>query len=409
VIPVYNPGPFIEQCIDGLRSQTLDPSRFEAIFVDDGSSDETPARLDALAAELPNVHVFHEAASGWSGRPRNVGIDHARGRYVFFNDHDDWLSPEALERMVAYADANEADLCIPKMVGHNRPVPSVLFAEDRPDVTVMTAPLMSGLTPHKLFRREFLNRIGLRFPEGPRRLEDHVFVVEAYLRAARICVFSDYPCYHHIRRPDDGNAGTDRIDPVGYYGNLREVLDVIDRYAEPGPVRDLVRARPYTYEILLRLRRTLTSSKTPVDHKLEVFREARKVVVERYEPEYDKRFPLLNQLRVHAIRQDQPNDLEAIDRLSKRIGLNGQVTAFEVRDGEWIASTHAVVVLEEGASTVHSGRRRQVDRRSSSAARVSRRGPLGVRSDCRHQRSPRHQGPRHGQRAHPSHRVVRPK
>lgn len=66
----------------------------------------------------------------------------------------------------------------------------------------------------------------MRFPEGRRRLEDHAFVTEAYLRADNVSVLSDYVCYYHLERDDASNAGFQRFEPVGYFQNLREALDV---------------------------------------------------------------------------------------------------------------------------------------------------------------------------------------
>ena len=68
----------------------------ELIFVDDGSTDGTAERLDALAAEHGHVRAAHIPNSGWPGRPRNIGIDMARGEFVYFADHDDWLEPDAV-------------------------------------------------------------------------------------------------------------------------------------------------------------------------------------------------------------------------------------------------------------------------------------------------------------------------
>ena len=60
---------------------------------------------------------MHQANSGWAGKPRNTGIRVATGDYVQFVDQDDWLGDEALERLHAYAVANDADIVIGKMVG----------------------------------------------------------------------------------------------------------------------------------------------------------------------------------------------------------------------------------------------------------------------------------------------------
>ncbi|MET9088645.1 glycosyltransferase family A protein [Streptomyces sp. NPDC004237] len=283
VVPVYNPGPYIEDCIASLLRQSLPRDEYEVIFVDDGSSDETPARLDALAAEHPHIHVIHQEPSGWSGKPRNVGIAASQGEFVMFVDNDDFLGDEALERMYDYGVANEADLIIGKMAGKGRPVPVELFRRNHPRATVDNAPLMDSLTPHKMLRRSFLDRIGLRFPEGRRRLEDHVFVAEAYLRASNISVLGDYVCYYHIKRDDASNAGFQRFDPVGYFANLREALDVVERYTEPGPTRDRMFRRWLRSEMGERLRGN-RFLKLPDDYRRELFDEIHKVIAERMGP-----------------------------------------------------------------------------------------------------------------------------
>ncbi|MET7733548.1 glycosyltransferase family A protein [Streptomyces sp. NPDC005402] len=283
VIPVYNPGNYIEDCIASLRRQSLPPDEFEAIFVDDGSTDDTPARLDALAAEVTNVTAIHQEASGWSGKPRNVGIAASQGEFVMFVDNDDYLGDEALERMYDYAFANDADVVVGKMAGKGRGVPVELFRRNHLRATVDSAPLIDSLTPHKMFRRAFLDQIGLRFPEGRRRLEDHVFVTEAYLRADNVSVLSDYVCYYHLRRDDASNAGFQRFDPVGYFQNLREALDVVEKYTDPGPTRDRLFRRWLRNEMVERMRGKRLLS-LPEDYRKELFTEIRGVVVERFGP-----------------------------------------------------------------------------------------------------------------------------
>jgi glycosyltransferase involved in cell wall biosynthesis len=162
VVPVYNPGSDIDDCIRTLLDQSLPSDAYELIFVDDGSTDATPARLDALAAEHDHVRVEHISNSGWPGRPRNVGIELARGEFVYFVDNDDWLGREALERMHAMAVRDAADIVIGKVVGHGKSVPRNLFRRNRTGVDLQWEPLVWLLTPHKLFRRAFLDAHDLR-------------------------------------------------------------------------------------------------------------------------------------------------------------------------------------------------------------------------------------------------------
>ncbi|MEV6262183.1 glycosyltransferase family 2 protein [Streptomyces sp. NPDC051784] len=313
VIPVYNPGEYIEDCISSLLRQSLPKDEFEAIFVDDGSTDATPARLDEIAAAHANIHVIHQESSGWSGKPRNVGTAAARGEFVMYVDNDDWLGDEALERMYRYGVENGADVIIGKMAGKGRPVPVELFRVNRPRADVSSAPLMDSLTPHKMFRREFLESNNITFREGRRRLEDHVFVVETYLRAANISVLSDYLCYYHIKREDASNAGFQRFDPVGYYGNLREALDVVEKYTEPGKLRDSMFRRWLRNEMVERLRGNRLLS-LPEDYRQEIFTEIRGVVTERFGPGVAAGMQPTQQIVAALVVDDRLADIEELAR-----------------------------------------------------------------------------------------------
>ncbi|WP_431999072.1 glycosyltransferase family 2 protein [Streptomyces fungicidicus] len=332
IVPVYNPGVYIEDCIASLQRQSLPPDEYEAVFVDDGSTDGTPARLDRLAAEDPRMRVIHQENSGWSGKPRNVGIAAARGEFVMFVDNDDYLGDEALQRMYEYGVANGADVVVGKMAGKNRGVPVELFRRSHPRATVANAPLIDSLTPHKMFRREFLDRIGLRFPEGRRRLEDHVFVTEAFLRADNVSVLSDYVCYYHIRRDDASNAGFQRFDPVGYFKNLREALDVVERYTEPGAVRDRLFRRWLRVEMVERLRaRRLLG--LPDDYRRELFAEIHKVVVERFGPGVAAGLQPTQQVVAAFAEADRYDDVVAFAEWEAGVAPAADPTRVEWRDG----------------------------------------------------------------------------
>ncbi len=152
IVPVYNPGTYIDECIASILRQSLPADEYEAIFVDDGSTDGTGARLDALAAEHANITAIRIPNSDWPGRPRNLGLQAAQGKYVYFVDSDDWIGDEALERLYERAESNEADVVIGKEVGHGKSVPREVFRRNVDDATLANSHLLLILTPHKLFR-----------------------------------------------------------------------------------------------------------------------------------------------------------------------------------------------------------------------------------------------------------------
>jgi len=328
VVPVFNPGAVFEECVGSLLAQSLSAEETELIFVDDGSTDGTPARLDALASEHPNVQVRHIPNSGWPGRPRNLGLDLAQGEYVLFVDNDDWLERETLERLYATARRDDADVVIGKVVGHGKPVPPTLFAENRSNVGMDFGPMQWLLTPHRLFRRALIEKHGLRFPEGRRRLEDHVFVLAAQFRAGRTSILADYPGYHWMLRDRASSASAEVFDPSMYYGNLREVLDVVDAHTDPGPLRDRLYLRYLRGKVLNRVGGPLFVNRTPEVRRARLA-EIQGIVADRFPPSLDERLPFIMRARMALVRDGSVDQLETLAEMEQRITV--QVVARDVR------------------------------------------------------------------------------
>ena len=109
IVPVYNAESTLRRCADSILEQSYPD--LELILVDDGSKDASPLICDSYMQKDARVRVIHKPNSGASAT-RNLGIAEARGHYLQFVDSDDWLTPDATEKLVAAAEAHQADLVI---------------------------------------------------------------------------------------------------------------------------------------------------------------------------------------------------------------------------------------------------------------------------------------------------------
>lgn len=107
IVPVHNVAPWLRECLDSVLAQTF--SDWEAICVDDGSTDDSGAILDEYAAKDTRIKVLHTENRGVS-EARNLGIDTASGGYVTFLDGDDVYDPSWLDVFHRLAKETGAEL-----------------------------------------------------------------------------------------------------------------------------------------------------------------------------------------------------------------------------------------------------------------------------------------------------------
>ena len=105
ILPAYNAEGTLEAPLESLRAQTH--TEWEAIIVDDGSSDGTLALAESYAARDPRVRVIHQQNAGVSVA-RNAGIAAASCDWLLFLDADDTIAPEHLERMTQALERDDS-------------------------------------------------------------------------------------------------------------------------------------------------------------------------------------------------------------------------------------------------------------------------------------------------------------
>lgn len=100
IIPCYQQGCFLLDAISSLQAQTY--SNWEAIIVNDGSSDDTDLLANRICKSDSRVQYISKQNGGLSSA-RNAGLDVARGNWIQFLDADDLLLPDKFTRQIEAA------------------------------------------------------------------------------------------------------------------------------------------------------------------------------------------------------------------------------------------------------------------------------------------------------------------
>ncbi len=90
VIPLYNCEPYIAMCLDSILQQGLEESEYEVVVVNDGSTDKGADIASEYCKSYVNFRLLNKENGGISSA-RNLGMDEAKGEYIYFVDADDRL------------------------------------------------------------------------------------------------------------------------------------------------------------------------------------------------------------------------------------------------------------------------------------------------------------------------------
>lgn len=211
IIPMYNVSKWIGRCIASVRNQGLTPDDYEIICVNDGSTDDTMAVLEAFMqreaeSRIPvaPIVVVNQENQGLSAA-RNAGFKAAQGNYVWWVDSDDTLEACFAPRLLERAEKERLDvLCFGlNLLEEDGRVERYPITDNTKGRTVRGEEFLLGCSMPAaawcaLYRRGFIERYRLRFLEGILH-EDQEFTPRAYFLARRIA-FEDVAVYNYYQR-----------------------------------------------------------------------------------------------------------------------------------------------------------------------------------------------------------------
>lgn len=165
IVPSYDHERFVAAAVESALAQAS--VKVEVVAIDDGSTDDSAARLEAIRD--PRLRVLRQENRGLS-RTLNRGLEEARGSFVKFLPSDDLLEPDALAAQVALAESKKCSLvfCRPTVVDADDrplddPAPQAWFdlhAEDRRSILRAAVPRNPLCAPSALFERALAQRVG---------------------------------------------------------------------------------------------------------------------------------------------------------------------------------------------------------------------------------------------------------
>lgn len=254
VIPCYKVEKYLPQMIESACSQTL--RDIEIILVDDGSPDRTGTICDEYAAADPRIRVIHKANGGVAAA-RNDGLEAADGEWIIFCDSDDYLEPDALQKLVDKGEEAGAEVVFGdvNLVFDQTIKPTVFYKhefvtdERRTLDKLIEADLYKyycfdppeggaafgyGGPWNKLVRRQLLLDNGIRFETRVRGIFDDLIFTAYIFGAAKRVAYVHVPVYNY-RQLDSSITHTYKPDLLAIN---REIFaawqDFMDRYGSDG-------------------------------------------------------------------------------------------------------------------------------------------------------------------------------
>ncbi|CAN5359716.1 hypothetical protein BH09PSE1_BH09PSE1_04960 [soil metagenome] len=195
IVAARDVGDYIDETITSLQSQSLQD--FEVLVVDDGSTDDTLEKLQAVVVADRRFRLFGGLGKG-PAAARNVALHHARGLWIAILDGDDAILPSRLESLVVAGEQLGADLVADNL--------TAFYSDGRPDHPWLDGEAWSrprtiniddylGIKTEAgshtrlgylkpLFRTQALKRLGLAYDESLFIGEDYDLVARCLLAGA---------------------------------------------------------------------------------------------------------------------------------------------------------------------------------------------------------------------------------
>ena len=227
IIPCYNVGQYIEECVESAYNQTF--RSIDVIAIDNNSTDKTLDRLHLLRSRYPDLTVTSEHATG-APAARNKGLELADGDWIQFLDADDLLAPEKIAHQIGLLSDRDCECFIAgaytKLRTNNHKW-DILPSTKNPWISLLNT--ARGITSANLFNKRALQRIG-GWDETYRSSQDAKLMFDLLRQNDEVLI--DDSLLTILRERESGQISqTDPLAKWSQYVDLRlDVISFIKQY-----------------------------------------------------------------------------------------------------------------------------------------------------------------------------------
>lgn len=199
LIPFYNGGKYIKDCIESICEQDIDRDNYEVIVINDASTDNSIDAVYKLQNRYDNIKIINHSENRRQGGARNTGIQNAQGTYIWFIDQDDFLKKLPIKEMLLYLVENKLDFLqfnFDEVDSTGKHIRTISYGEFSCPIAGPQYLEIRGLklTPYtvwsRIFSRDFILNGKFKFPEDQIIFEDYGFAIETLIAAKRIMVIN---------------------------------------------------------------------------------------------------------------------------------------------------------------------------------------------------------------------------
>lgn len=198
IIPVYNAEKFISKCLNSILQQKDSELSFEIIAINDGSKDNSLKILQEYSALYSNIKVVNSENKG-AGSARNLGIQSAEGKYLWFIDADDYISEFSFKYLQDKVKQNKTDFIVfdYNVVRENFSSEVVNIFLDNFSLSDYFFNAKSLFLWKHLYRSELIKKNNLKFIEDIKNIEDFEYNIKFFMVAETI-YYIKKPLYNYF-------------------------------------------------------------------------------------------------------------------------------------------------------------------------------------------------------------------